>query len=477
MQRPDLEEISGFVGVGSVLDGKYRILRILGVGGMGVVVAAEHLKLGENVAIKFLLPRALGVQQRTARFLREARAASRLKSAHVARVYDVDVRADDAPYIVMEYLQGETLQAFVAKGRLPVVEAIDCALEVCEALAEAHALGIVHRDLKPANLFLARGAGNVVTLKVLDFGISKVLEADAGGATTGEAFLGSPPYMSPEQLTNPADVDHRSDIWSLGVILYECLSGAPPFAGASFGEVCALILQTQPVALSERRAELPSALASAVERCLQKDRNKRFGSMLELARAIASFGSARAARALVVVEALVENEHESPAARGAPGSVRPQTLDTGTLTAAADGSRSPSSRKRGDSRRGGALVFGLLVTIGVAVALWDRTQRAERTAHGSGGWEAAHRVAPRALEPRASDPTANPSVLVHSAAAAATPSLVATATAAAPIDRRSGATIGPARAAKGRDSKTVSPLVSASAGARRPSDPVFDERK
>src|SRR5438552_2214501 len=205
---------------GTVLQGKYQVGRLLGRGGMGVVVAARHLLLDTDVALKFLLTTEPGVVER---FSREARAAARLQSEHVGRVLDVGALPDGSPFMVMEYLAGEDLSQVLARGPLSVTDAVDYLLQACEAIAEAHALGIVHRDLKPANLFLAQRAHGRSMVKVLDFGISR------GGATasrltlTGTGVLGSPQYMSPEQWTEARAVDARSDVWSLGVVLYEMI--------------------------------------------------------------------------------------------------------------------------------------------------------------------------------------------------------------------------------------------------------------
>src|SRR4051794_37656982 len=197
---------------GELLAGKYRVDKVLGVGGMGVVVAAHHIQLDDRVAIKFLLPETLGNGDAVMRFAREARAAVKIKSEHVARVTDVGTLENGAPYMVMEYLEGGDLAAWLQdRGRLPVELAVDLLLQACEAIAEAHAIGIVHRDLKPANLFVARLPGGVQSVKVLDFGISKMTGFSASGgessATKTSALLGSPLYMSPEQMRSSKDVD------------------------------------------------------------------------------------------------------------------------------------------------------------------------------------------------------------------------------------------------------------------------------
>src|ERR1041384_7316482 len=207
------------VQLGAVLAGRYRIERVLGQGGMGVVVQATHLQLHQSVAMKFLLPEVLANHQVVQRFLREAQAAVRLRSEHVARVIDVGSLETGAPYMVLEYLDGADLSTF-PRGQLSVGAIIDLVLQACEALAEAHSLGIVHRDIKPANFFITRATGGTPLLKLLDFGISKT-PATGGQLTATQTVMGTPAYMSPEQMRSSRNVDHRSDIWSLGVVLYE----------------------------------------------------------------------------------------------------------------------------------------------------------------------------------------------------------------------------------------------------------------
>ncbi|HEX6274620.1 MAG TPA: protein kinase [Polyangiaceae bacterium] len=279
---------------GDVLAGKYRIERVLGEGGMGVVVAAMHLQLDERVAIKFLLPGALHNPEAVARFAREARAAVKIKSEHVARVSDVGTLETGAPYMVMEFLQGRDLAAVLAHGGpLAPADAAEHVLQACEALAEAHALGIVHRDLKPANLFLAKRADGSPCVKVLDFGISKLTSASSSGADFGmtktHAIMGSPLYMSPEQMSSTRSVDARADIWAVGAILYELTTGSVPFLADSMPLLCGMILQEAPLPPRARRPELPEAFDRLVLRCLEKDKNKRFQNVAELAVALAPF--------------------------------------------------------------------------------------------------------------------------------------------------------------------------------------------
>jgi len=287
---------------GDVLAGKYRVDRVLGQGGMGVVVAAHHLQLDERVAIKFLLPEMLASPEATMRFSREARAAVKIKSEHVARVTDVGTLDNGAPYMVMEYLEGSDLAAVVARGALPVEQAVDFVLQACEAIAEAHALGIVHRDLKPANLFLARLPGGVESVKVLDFGISKATSLSGSGgqdsATRTKALMGSPLYMSPEQMQSSRDVDARSDLWALGIILYELLGGRSPFIADTMPELILKIMSTDPEPLRSRRPDVSEGLEAAIMKCLVRDRRERYQTVGELAAALAPYGSRKARHSL-----------------------------------------------------------------------------------------------------------------------------------------------------------------------------------
>ncbi|HEY3359403.1 MAG TPA: serine/threonine-protein kinase, partial [Polyangia bacterium] len=284
---------AGVPGPGELIAGKYEVESILGVGGMGAVVAARHHGLGHSVAIKFLLPDALANAEGLARFLREARALVRLRSEHVVRVMDVDTLPGGAPYVVMERLHGQDLaQALAARGPLPPAEAVGYVLQACAAVAEAHALGIVHRDLKPANLFVTAGPDGAPLIKVLDFGISKVVDLGAGdgaGLTASSALMGTPAFMSPEQIRSARDVDGRTDIWAFGAVLYQLLGGAPPFAGDNLVAVCAAILAAEAPALGRVRPEVPPGLERVVSRCLEKDPARRYPTVAHLARALLPF--------------------------------------------------------------------------------------------------------------------------------------------------------------------------------------------
>ena len=281
---------------GDVLGGKYEIQQLLGEGGMCVVMGAKHLQLEERVAIKLLRPEFGENEEGIERFMREGRAAIRIRNDHVVRIRDVDVLPSGTPYLVMEHLEGSDLDALIlAHGPSPIALAVDYILQAGEAIAEAHSLGIVHRDLKPANLFLTKRADGSPWIKVLDFGISKMTQQNAAPREvrlTGRmAVMGSPHYMSPEQLRSTRDVDHRTDIWALGTILHELLSGKPAFDGPSITAVCARIMEAAPDSLSAMRPEVTAGLAAVILRCLKKKADERFASMGELAVALAQFAS------------------------------------------------------------------------------------------------------------------------------------------------------------------------------------------
>ncbi len=307
------------VAVGDVVAGKYHVERVLGAGGMGVVVAATHVQLDRKVAIKFLLPAALANPDVVSRFSREARAASKIESEHVARVIDVGVLDSGAPFMVMEYLDGRDLAARIAEhGGLSVEEMARYVLQACEALAEAHAAGIVHRDLKPANLFLAQRADKSTSVKVLDFGISKAPVGTAGTTNT-QAIMGSPHYMSPEQLMSSKHVDHRSDVWSLGIVMFEALTGSPPFLGEQMPEIVAKILQAPTPSVRERRPEIPSDVDVVIAKCTAKSPADRYLSIAHLARALAPFAQ-DSARSVERISRVLNSTDPPPPMVAAPPS-------------------------------------------------------------------------------------------------------------------------------------------------------------
>ncbi|MCL2724348.1 MAG: protein kinase [Polyangiaceae bacterium] len=336
---------------GDILAGKYRVERVLGSGGMGIIVAARHVRLDQLAAVK-LLRRGLDTAEEaeaTERFLREAKAAARLKNEHVARVYDVGTLETGHPYIVMEYLEGTDLAEMLKqRGALPVTEAVTYVLQACEALTEAHACGIIHRDIKPANLFVTRGANGAPLVKVLDFGVSKSLGSNVEDMTHTSAMLGSPRFMSPEQMLDARAVDPRSDVWSLGVVLYRLVSGQAPFEANSLGALLTLVMHEEPASLSARVFELPSGFESVVRRCLEKEPAKRFQSVADLANALTPYASADA--------------HKAIAFSGVPMGWSSQSADMPTVSApAANKSSTPGRRSEGIAASLGVWVLAMAV--------------------------------------------------------------------------------------------------------------------
>ena len=309
-----------------VLADKYRIERVVGRGGMGVVMAAWHLALDQRVALKCLQPELAQNAESAARFLREARAAAKIKSEHGVRVLDVGNLEDGIPYMVMEFLDGRDFSDELRdRGPLPIEECINYALQAIEAVAEAHSLGIVHRDLKPENLFLARQPDGTRRVKVLDFGISKsmvIASADNRSLTQSSTIMGSPLYMSPEQMRAPRSVDARTDIWSLGAIIYELLSGHPPYSADTLPQLCAKMLESDPTPLRAYRADVDPELERTVTRCLARNVNERWQSMGELAQALFPFAS-RSSRINVERAGRVLNTTENNAM------MAPMTLPSG----------------------------------------------------------------------------------------------------------------------------------------------------
>ncbi|HXX68497.1 MAG TPA: protein kinase [Polyangiaceae bacterium] len=283
---------------GDTIANKYAVVRLLGEGGMGAVYEATHLRLRQRLAIKVLRPDAPDFDDVMARFEREARATAQLRSIHTARIVDVDTLASGLPYIVMEYLEGADLDVILQKdGVLPVDRAVDIVRQVAEAMAEAHSLGIVHRDLKPSNLFVCQ-MGDRQLVKVLDFGISKTDSDDGQSRLTQDGqYFGTPCYAAPEQLRSASEADARSDIWSLGIVLYELLTGRPPFVGNPTSVIARVMTDPIPWPL-ELRPDLPPDVARLVMRALKRDPAERFRSMRELSDALAPFGPAQSVAAI-----------------------------------------------------------------------------------------------------------------------------------------------------------------------------------
>ncbi len=322
---------------GDLLANRYRVERVLGEGGMGVVVAALDERLGQRVAVKILL--LADDPEASARFLQEARSAQRIEHENVVRCLELGALESGVPYMVLELLDGLDLERIrESVGRLPVSVAVDHVLEALEALAAAHALGIVHRDLKPANLFLARRPDGAAAIKVLDFGVAK--SSDVGESlaqTSASALLGSPYYMSPEQFQSARTVDRRADLWSMGVILYELIGGVCPFRGENLVDVFAAILTASPVPLLEVRPECPPGLDAVVRRCLARDRAKRHDSASELAAALAPFAGPRGLASVARLRAV------DPSRSGEVSEPSPEPAATTDLALATTLAASPAS--------------------------------------------------------------------------------------------------------------------------------------
>lgn len=275
---------------GEVIGGRFRVDRVLGAGGMGLVVAATHTELGHQVALKVLHDELATNPTIVARFLREAKAVATLRTEHVCRVFDVGRLDSGAPFIVMELLDGTDLTSAALKS-VPMTIAVEYVIQACVALAEAHAVGLVHRDIKPPNLFVVRRPDGGPLVKVLDFGIAKAATAAEAKLTHTTSTMGSPGYMSPEQIRSTRDVDLRTDIWALGVTLYQLLSARMPFGGTQLAEIAVAVMTAPPAPLS-----VDPKLEAIVLRCLEKEPERRFASVAELAVALMPFGGPSAPR-------------------------------------------------------------------------------------------------------------------------------------------------------------------------------------
>lgn len=387
--------------VGGTLAGKYAIEGVLGEGGMGTVFVARHLELDEIVAVKVLRDDVAKNPIAVARFLREGKIAARIRSEHIVKVRDVGRTEEGAPYLVMEYLEGEDLEAMLEReGSFPVEFSVDCILQACDAIASAHAAGIVHRDLKPGNLFATRRRNGSLVIKVLDFGISKLGDlSEVGHRTNVEEVFGSPFYMSPEQLLSSATADARSDVWSLGVVLFELLTGQRPLDGSSLAQLHLNILQGTPLDPLSLRPDLPPELAATVLSCLVRDRDQRMASVQDLAFALAPYASEEGRKVLAEIEeagaprpspSLPVQRGRIPsavdAAASAPlpalpiasaGALAADTVLTDNRTEASWSSRPvPPAGRRRHVLLGGA-VLGALLIGGALFVLWPRSPSVE----------------------------------------------------------------------------------------------------
>lgn len=476
---------------GEILAGKFRVERVLGIGGMGVVVAARHLAFDELVALKFLLPEVLAQPEVVARFAREAQAAFRIKSEHVCRVSDVGELPNGAPYMVMEYLEGSDLASVLeSRGALPTDLALEYLLQALEAVSEAHRLGIVHRDLKPANLFLTQRPDGSPLVKVLDFGISK-LTAPGAGMTKTSAVMGSPGYMAPEQWGKGAEP--RSDVWALGVVLYELIAGRPPFEGDTLPVLWQKIAHEPAAPLRAARPEVPEGIDAIVARCLAKEPADRFESVAALAAALAPFAPKSAQLSIERVSRVlggrtpsladIERPPESidaeaaghDAARAAPvaamsAAARPQTRTdwSGTHPNGVGATPSASSSKRVVLLGAAALVA--LVVGAVGYALHGRTTTAPPVADHVDDPQAS---AAGAVEPPPAASTAPPVAPAVAPPASATADLPASAAVPAPSSHRSNTSKPPAAKSATPGSKPAPPTTRPTpppAGAYNPRD-------
>jgi serine/threonine-protein kinase len=418
---------------GTVLAGKYRIERVIGQGGMGIVAAAMHIQLEQRVALKLMLPHAISSGEAVSRFLREARAAARISSEHVARVFDVGSLETGEPYIAMEYLEGQDIAALLAtRRRLGAEEAVDYLLQACEALAEAHAVGIVHRDLKPGNLFLVRRIDGQALVKVLDFGISKVSsgagQSDAP-ATRTSALMGSPLYMSPEQMGSAKAVDARSDVWALGVVLYEMLCGEAPFNGDTLPQVCAMVMAEAPPPLEARAPGLPRLLYEVVHRCLEKPAAARYQNVAELALALDPIASLRGRQS---VQRILHVQGVAPRA-ASPSEVAAVTAPQAGTYAPWGETKPPVAGRRRSTLL--LVLAGLVTLLGTGGAWLGFRSHAEAPSTAASALSepsanvAASNPAGVDLAPVVAPPPSSPPVAVSaSASAAALPLPVASAT-------------------------------------------------
>jgi eukaryotic-like serine/threonine-protein kinase len=426
-----LEERGIPIAPGTLVAGRYRVGSVIQRGGMGVIYAAVHETLEQKVALKVLLPAVAHDPANVDRFLREARACVKLKNDHVVRVFDVG-QHDDAPFMAMELLDGADLSSVIAsRAPLPCAEAVGILLEALEAIIEAHAAGIVHRDLKPSNLFLEARADGTTRVKVLDFGISKIVDKAEVGLTTTRSMLGSPGYMSPEQVKSAKAVDERTDIWALGVIMWEMLTGEIAFDGETLGEVFAKIREDTLASVSSKRPDVPAALAAIVARCVERNRDQRFPDATALRDALLAWDEPEAPavprRTVVVTDAsrhddLTLSSSDSldalplSAAPAASEVERPLTLAQRNSTA----STWTASTRRAPTTRWLVLATALVAAVAAAV-WWSARPNAEPTA------EAKEPPAPAREEPSApAGPTTAPSPPVVEASATAAPSAEAT---------------------------------------------------
>jgi serine/threonine-protein kinase len=362
--------------------GAYRVLQQIGEGGMGSVWLAEHTMLGRRAAIKLLHPMFTARPDIVMRFFNEARAATAISDPGIVQIFDFGTHVDGCAYIAMEMLEGEPLDRRLRRiGRMPIADALRVLRQVASTLGVAHQRGIVHRDLKPENIFLVRDPEVIggERAKVLDFGIAK-LTGEASAHTNTSTVMGTPAYMSPEQCRGAGRVDQRSDVYSLGCMLFALITGGPPFEADGGGELIAMHLRERPPAPSARVRGIPRELDVLVVRCLAKDPAQRFASGSELAAAI---GGLLTTRAITSSPAITADALGAPAAPA--GSI--------TTLSSASGATLLVSQQRPSRRTWWVVSAGLLVGSGAVGAMMAR-----------GGGEPSH----AAVEPPIVRPTGKP---------------------------------------------------------------------
>jgi len=408
---------------GTIIDDKYAIQSAIGRGGMGVVMSAHHQHLNRDVALKFLCMPGGGQEDLRTRFRREAQVNAKLRNEHITRVLDVG-SWEGISFMVMERLEGADLRRTMRKegGALPLDQALNYTLQLCEGIAEAHAHGIVHRDLKPSNLFITQNPDGSALLKIMDFGISKWKDDEVGEITKDGTVLGSPKYMAPEQLFGGAPVDARADVWSIAAICYEMIGGRTPYTESTLARFCAEIMTGPPPPLaSVARQPVPQALSDVLGRCFERDAAKRPQSVAELAGELLDAMDSSGASLREKLQAIIAMRPRDPDASG------PRSMPSLSAIAPSSGVShvssvvTPAARPSGAPRAflvaGGALA---LVGVGLLAAAWYRgsTSHADTTTVAAVGSPAF--TAPTATTPVATTP------VPATAATTDTPSMSAT---------------------------------------------------
>jgi serine/threonine-protein kinase len=463
--------------LGQVIDGKYRIESILGISGMGVVYLATHLEIDQSVAIKFLLHGA-GDPAALARFRREARAMGKIRSEHAVRVIDVGQLDAKTPFIVMEYLEGRDLSALMKEmGKVTLAFAAEVLLQACEALAVAHVAGVIHRDLKPSNIFLTTQSDGAPHVKVIDFGVAKFRRSEldkSENVTHSSSLVGSPRYMAPEQIGGDSEaLDQRVDVWALGIILQEMVTGQRVFRGEGVGQLLIAIATQPPADIAKQWPEAPAPLVALIRRTLQRNPEHRTADVGEFAEALAQFTPGGPARAARTTSALMASRPRLP--NGALSSGRLPTVPEAPAEASPSGVSSPSGvlpavassvrlERASSSRRTVAIVAVAIGTIGLAGAAFAFVKHREDPQQTATGMVAAPTAAqpppaavdvapsptPDAINPLGQAALASAKAPAASASASAARKVIPTKPGAAPAKPPQATTGTPAIATKPR---------------------------